>query len=165
MISSPSCLLGSVWGAGVSARGVSCALNPGLLLHRRVQSRYLASESATSRPALSLSKRASERFNQLLERRNIKNGGAIQISVKEKGCAGLAYGIDFHSTANVKGDRGQSLITVPNDGDITLLVDRKSLGYLIGSEIDWQDGDVSSQFVFKNPNATHNCPCGRSFAT
>eukprot|EP01056_Protomagalhaensia_sp_Gyna25_P001504 Protomagalhaensia_sp_Gyna_25__1503@NODE_1770_length_1549_cov_132_037748_g1451_i0_p2_GENE_NODE_1770_length_1549_cov_132_037748_g1451_i0NODE_1770_length_1549_cov_132_037748_g1451_i0_p2_ORF_typecomplete_len142_score21_40FeS_biosyn/PF01521_20/3_1e24_NODE_1770_length_1549_cov_132_037748_g1451_i0180605 len=117
---------------------------------------------AINKPAVSVSERAIDRFRLLLERRNMEDG-AVQISVKEKGCAGLAYGIDFHKTANVKGESGQSFVKISHGG-ITLLVDRRSLGYLIGSEIDWQDGDITSQFVFKNPNAVRNCPCGRSFA-
>eukprot|EP01057_Protomagalhaensia_wolfi_P003017 Protomagalhaensia_wolfi_Nauph_80__3016@NODE_308_length_2840_cov_551_307033_g231_i0_p4_GENE_NODE_308_length_2840_cov_551_307033_g231_i0NODE_308_length_2840_cov_551_307033_g231_i0_p4_ORF_typecomplete_len137_score23_24FeS_biosyn/PF01521_20/6_3e24DUF5403/PF17395_2/2_2e02DUF5403/PF17395_2/2_1_NODE_308_length_2840_cov_551_307033_g231_i021472557 len=122
-----------------------------------------AVSAAMNKPAVMVSERAIERLRLLLERRHMEDG-AVQISVKEKGCAGLAYGIDFHKSANVKGERGQSLVKIPHEA-ITLLVDRRSLGYLIGSEIDWQDGDISSQFVFKNPNAVHNCPCGRSFAT
>eukprot|EP01055_Gregarina_sp_Pseudo9_P005776 Gregarina_sp_Pseudo_9__5775@NODE_85_length_4430_cov_44_276475_g77_i0_p5_GENE_NODE_85_length_4430_cov_44_276475_g77_i0NODE_85_length_4430_cov_44_276475_g77_i0_p5_ORF_typecomplete_len142_score33_63FeS_biosyn/PF01521_20/1_1e23_NODE_85_length_4430_cov_44_276475_g77_i033458 len=122
-----------------------------------------AAASPAGRPALAVTKRAAERFHKLLDRRSMQEG-AVQISVKEKGCAGLSYGIDFHKSPNVKGERGQSLVPIPHE-DITLLVDRKSLGFLIGSEIDWLDGDVSAQFVFKNPNAVHNCPCGRSFAT
>lgn len=128
---------------------------------RRAASTITAAVPA--RPALAVTKRAADRFHKLLERRNMQDG-AVQISVKEKGCAGLSYGIDFHKSANVKGERGQSLVPIPHE-DITLLVDRRSLGFLIGSEIDWLDGDVSAQFVFKNPNAVHNCPCGRSFAT
>lgn len=112
---------------------------------------------------VSLTPTAVNRFNFLLKRKNFGKG-AVQLSVAEKGCAGMSYTIDFHREDSTR-ERSPSLVKVVDDDRITLLVDRQSLGYLIGTEIDWVEGDISSQFVFKNPNATQSCSCGKSFGT
>ena len=36
--------------------------------------------------------------------------------------------------------------------------------YLIGMEIDWQDGLNNRGFTFNNPNAKETCGCGTSFS-
>jgi iron-sulfur cluster insertion protein len=48
--------------------------------------------------------------------------------------------------------------------DVTLLIDPMSFQYLMGSEIDYQEGLQGSQFVIKNPNAKTSCGCGSSFS-
>ena len=48
--------------------------------------------------------------------------------------------------------------------DVTLLIDPMSFQYLMGSEIDYQEGLEGSQFVIKNPNAKTSCGCRSSFS-
>ncbi len=47
---------------------------------------------------------------------------------------------------------------------VTLLIDPMSYQYLVGAEIDYQEGIEGAQFVIKNPNATSTCGCGSSFS-
>ena len=47
---------------------------------------------------------------------------------------------------------------------VTLLIDPMSYQYLVGAEIDYQEGLEGAQFVIKNPNATSTCGCGSSFS-
>ena len=47
---------------------------------------------------------------------------------------------------------------------VKLLIDPMSYQYLVGAEIDYQDGLEGAQFVIKNPNATTTCGCGSSFS-
>ncbi|MGB0958477.1 MAG: iron-sulfur cluster assembly accessory protein, partial [Litorivicinus sp.] len=47
--------------------------------------------------------------------------------------------------------------------DVTVLVDPLSYQYLVGSEVDYQEGLEGSRFVVNNPNATSTCGCGASF--
>jgi iron-sulfur cluster insertion protein len=47
---------------------------------------------------------------------------------------------------------------------VQLLIDPMSFQYLVGAEIDYQEGLEGSQFVIKNPNATTTCGCGSSFS-
>jgi iron-sulfur cluster insertion protein len=47
---------------------------------------------------------------------------------------------------------------------VTLLIDAMSYQYLVGAEIDYQEGAEGAQFVIKNPNASSTCGCGSSFS-
>jgi iron-sulfur cluster assembly protein len=47
---------------------------------------------------------------------------------------------------------------------IDILVPKKSLLYLAGTELDYTDGLEGKGFHFRNPNATRTCACGISFA-
>lgn len=47
---------------------------------------------------------------------------------------------------------------------VTVLVDSKALITILGSEMDYVEDKLSSQFVFHNPNAKGVCGCGESFA-
>ncbi len=44
------------------------------------------------------------------------------------------------------------------------LIDPMSYQYLVGAEIDYQEGLEGAQFVIKNPNAQSTCGCGSSFS-
>lgn len=48
---------------------------------------------------------------------------------------------------------------------IKVLVDAKAILTVIGSEMDFIEDEISSQFVFKNPNVRETCGCGLSFMT
>jgi iron-sulfur cluster insertion protein len=49
-------------------------------------------------------------------------------------------------------------------GGVTMLIDPMSFQYLMGAEIDYQEGLNGAQFVIKNPNAKTSCGCGSSFS-
>ena len=44
-----------------------------------------------------------------------------------------------------------------------VLIDPKAIMYLLGTEMDYKEEELSSSFVFKNPNETERCGCGESF--
>ena len=48
---------------------------------------------------------------------------------------------------------------------VRLVVDRMSLPYLVGSEIDWVESLMGGGFTVHNPNAVSTCGCGHSFRT
>ena len=48
-------------------------------------------------------------------------------------------------------------------GDIEVVVDQVSAGYLRGATIDFEDGLQGTGFKIINPNAQHSCGCGKSF--
>jgi iron-sulfur cluster assembly protein len=50
------------------------------------------------------------------------------------------------------------------DNGVKILVDKKSLLYLLGTMLDFSDGLNGKGFQFINPNATRTCGCGESFA-
>lgn len=81
----------------------------------------------------------------------------VLMGIRGGGCSGFSYVIDL---AKSKKDR-DFLFKV---GDLSVIVDPISLGYLKGTIIDWVDGKMSSGFSFKNPNAKATCGCGSSFS-
>ncbi len=81
----------------------------------------------------------------------------LRISVEGGGCSGFQYKFD--------------LVPEPAADDLVLeragarvLIDPVSLNYLSGSEIDFIDDLMGSQFRINNPQATASCGCGTSFS-
>lgn len=52
---------------------------------------------------------------------------------------------------------------VSQDG-IKILIDKKAQLTLLGTEMDYQESKLASEFVFNNPNITGTCGCGESFS-
>jgi iron-sulfur cluster insertion protein len=81
----------------------------------------------------------------------------LRVFVTGGGCSGFQYGFTFDEASNDDD-------TVMEKGGVTLLIDSMSFQYLVGAEIDYQEGLEGAQFVIKNPNATTTCGCGSSFS-
>lgn len=81
----------------------------------------------------------------------------LRVFVTGGGCSGFQYGFTFDENIN-DGDT-----TVEKDG-VTFLVDPMSYQYLVGAELDYQEGLQGAQFMIKNPNASTTCGCGSSFS-
>ena len=81
----------------------------------------------------------------------------LRVGVKGGGCSGLTYELEF-DTDKREGDE------LFEDKDVKILVDRKSLLYLFGTELEFSDGLNGKGFQFINPNASRTCGCGESFA-
>ncbi|WWC63218.1 uncharacterized protein I303_105818 [Kwoniella dejecticola CBS 10117] len=80
----------------------------------------------------------------------------LRISVKSRGCAGMAYHLDYVSPPGGRFDE-----VVEQDG-VKVLIDSKALFSIIGSRMDWRDNRLSAGFVFDNPNVVDTCGCGES---
>ncbi|GAB4179694.1 MAG: iron-sulfur cluster insertion protein ErpA [Rhodocyclaceae bacterium] len=99
---------------------------------------------------------AASKVRELIE----EEGNAslkLRVFVTGGGCSGFQYGFTFEESSNDDD-------TVMEKNGVTLLVDPMSYQYLVGAEIDYQEGLEGSQFVIKNPNATSTCGCGSSFS-
>ncbi|WWC90779.1 uncharacterized protein L201_005716 [Kwoniella dendrophila CBS 6074] len=81
----------------------------------------------------------------------------LRISVKSRGCAGMAYHLDYVSPPGGKFDE------VVEQDNVKVLIDSKALFSIIGSRMDWKDNRLSAGFVFDNPNVVDTCGCGESF--
>ncbi|MHB1678650.1 MAG: iron-sulfur cluster insertion protein ErpA [Sulfuriferula sp.] len=81
----------------------------------------------------------------------------LRVFVTGGGCSGFQYGFTFDEVTNEDD-------TAMVKNGVTLLVDPMSYQYLVGAEIDYQEGLEGAQFVIKNPNATSTCGCGSSFS-
>lgn len=47
--------------------------------------------------------------------------------------------------------------------NVKLLIDNKAVMFLVGTELDFVESDLKSEFVFNNPNSKGSCGCGESF--
>ena len=81
----------------------------------------------------------------------------LRVGIKGGGCSGLSYDLSFDNTQ-------ESTDTLAEDKGVKILIDRKSLLYLIGTELDFSDGLNGKGFQFVNPNASRTCGCGESFS-
>ena len=81
----------------------------------------------------------------------------LRVFVTGGGCSGFQYGFTFDEVVNEDD-------TAMVKNGVTLLIDPMSYQYLVGAEIDYQEGLEGAQFVIKNPNATTTCGCGSSFS-
>lgn len=81
----------------------------------------------------------------------------IRVGVKSGGCSGLSYELTFDKS-KVEGDR------LFEDNKVKILVDKKSLLYLLGTTLEYSGGLNGKGFVFNNPNAQRTCGCGESFS-
>lgn len=104
-----------------------------------------------------VSDKAKERILQLKQQGGYTEAHNIRVSVKGGGCSGLMYDLGFD-------DQTGSADQVFEDKGIKILVDKKSLLYLLGTTLEFSDGLNGKGFQFINPNATRTCGCGESFA-
>lgn len=81
----------------------------------------------------------------------------LRLGVKTSGCSGFAYDVDV--AAAVDDDD-----SVYEQHGVKLVVDRKSLPFLDGMELDFVREGLNQRFEFRNPNVTGSCGCGESFS-
>ena len=79
----------------------------------------------------------------------------LRVGVKNGGCAGSEYVMEYAETASPLDETVQ-------DKGVTILVDPKAVLFLIGTEIDYETSRLSAKFTFNNPNQTDACGCGES---
>src|SRR6187455_1263011 len=103
---------------------------------------------------LTLSDAAANRVQEIIEKADRPIAG-VRVGVKNGGCAGMEYTMEYVETIGPADE-------VVEDKGVKLLIDPKAVLFLIGTEMDWKIGKLSSQFVFNNPNQTSACGCGES---
>ena len=103
---------------------------------------------------IELSEVAAKRVRHFLDNRG--KGIGLRLGVKTTGCSGLAYVLEF--VDELKDDD-----EVFESRGVKVIVDRKSLVYLDGTEVDFAKVGLQEGFQFRNPNAKDACGCGESF--
>ncbi|RYE94758.1 MAG: iron-sulfur cluster assembly accessory protein [Myxococcales bacterium] len=96
----------------------------------------------------------------MAKNRLVKRGtpdAALRLGVRGGGCSGFNYVIEFSDDAPRDRDR-----VFDFDG-LKVYVDKKSLVYLAGSVLDWENTLMQQGFKFKNPQEAASCGCGHSF--
>ncbi|PKS10902.1 hypothetical protein jhhlp_002660 [Lomentospora prolificans] len=103
--------------------------------------------------AMTLSADAVRELRRLLD---LPEPKLIKVGVKQKGCSGLAYNLEYV-------DKPSALDEVVEQDGVKLVIDNRALMSVIGSEMHWQEDMLSKKFVFRNPNIKQSCGCGESF--
>jgi len=98
---------------------------------------------------------AVKRLKELMEQQKTPEGG-LRIAVKGGGCSGLSYAMEW-------GDRPREKDRVFERDGVRVFVDVKSLLYVKGSELVFEQGLMSTGFKIHNPNVKSSCGCGESF--
>jgi iron-sulfur cluster assembly protein len=106
---------------------------------------------------ISVTEKAKDRLVNLQREEGKTDGFNVRVSVKGGGCSGLMYDLSFDQEVKPADQ-------VFEDKGIKILVDKKSLLYLLGTTLDFSDGLNGKGFQFINPNATRTCGCGESFS-
>jgi iron-sulfur cluster assembly protein len=112
---------------------------------------------ATARPrpqVMRLTVAAAQRIKDVMARAD-KPVAGVRVGVKNGGCAGMEYTMEYAAAANPTDE-------VVEDKGVKLLIDPKAVLFLLGTEMDYKTEKLSAQFVFNNPNQTSACGCGES---
>lgn len=114
-------------------------------------------EVETTRSEVVISERAATEIKRSMEENSIPDTAGLRMGVKGGGCSGFSYVLGFDEQA-------RETDVVVNSNGIRVFIDEKSLPYLSGATLDFQDGLSGKGFTFENPNATRTCGCGHSFS-
>ena len=108
-----------------------------------------------SEQIIKLSDKAVDRIKEIMAQAQNSTIG-VRVGVKSGGCAGMSYVMEYAQTANPNDE-------IIEDKGVKVLIDPKAIMYLLGTVMDYKKEELSSTFVFKNPNETERCGCGESF--
>ena len=97
---------------------------------------------------------AAHHIKGYLEKRG--KGVGLRLAVRTTGCSGLAYVLEFADEIAANDE-------VFENNDVTVIIDKKSLVYLDGTELDFTKEGLNEGFKFNNPNVKDECGCGESF--
>jgi iron-sulfur cluster assembly protein len=104
--------------------------------------------------AISLTPSAAARVRTYMASRG--KGIGLRLGVKQTGCSGYAYVVSYADEIGA-GD------VVFEDAGVKVIVDRKALEFVDGTEIDFVRTGLNEAFKFRNPNVKGECGCGESF--
>ena len=100
---------------------------------------------------INFSKQAVEKIEQLIKKK--ESGTFFRIAVKGGGCSGFKYDFSFDKEIDQNDLKHGNIV-----------VDKKSLEMLKGSEVDYTNELIGSSFKISNPKTKSSCGCGISFS-
>jgi len=103
---------------------------------------------------IQVSETAAVKINELLSEEN-KAGSGLRVFVQGGGCSGFQYALAFDKTKE-----DDHVFEV--DG-VAVIVDKVSMQFVFGSEVDYVEGLQGAGFQVNNPNVVAACGCGSSF--
>jgi len=107
--------------------------------------------------SVQLTETAAQEIKKVIAEQKMSEKVALRVGVEGGGCSGFSYKLGFDEHVDEQTD------TICEMHGVRVVVDKKSLLHLDGTEIDYHSGIDKRGFVFNNPNATKTCGCGSSF--
>jgi len=108
-------------------------------------------------PVIHLSEKAAKKILALLAKEGVSaESGGLRVGIQGGGFSGLSYAMRLDTQAR---DRDK----VFEEFGARIFVDPKSLLYLNGTTLEYEETLMRQGFVFQNPNAARSCGCGSSF--
>jgi iron-sulfur cluster assembly protein len=111
-------------------------------------------EAETPQAAITLTDKAAEKIGELLGQGDSQDQ-ALRVAVRGGGCSGFQYALAF--------DRSKDDDNVFEVDGVAVVVDKVSMQFVFGSEVDYVEGLQGAGFQVNNPNVVAACGCGSSF--
>ena len=107
---------------------------------------------------IKITETALEHLKDVMKEEGIGDGTHfLRVGVKGGGCSGLSYVMDFDTNITEMDE----VIDLP---ELKVVIDKKSVLYLFGTELQYSSGLNGKGFQWVNPNASRTCGCGESFS-
>jgi iron-sulfur cluster assembly protein len=104
---------------------------------------------------ITLSDKAADKVKELLSEQTDGPEQALRVAVRGGGCSGFQYALAFDAP---KAEDHRFTYK-----GVSVVVDKTSMQFVFGSEVDWVDGLQGAGFSVNNPNVVAACGCGSSF--
>jgi iron-sulfur cluster assembly protein len=108
-----------------------------------------------TKEAIGLTDKAAEKIGELLSSQQDAEGQALRVAVRGGGCSGFQYALAF--------DKAKDDDHVFEVDGVAVIVDKVSMQFVFGSEVDYVEGLQGAGFQVNNPNVVAACGCGSSF--
>ena len=112
-------------------------------------------------PSVSVSPQAVDAIARQLKKRGTPDA-SLRLGIRGGGCSGFSYVIEFHDGPPHARDRVFDFVA-SDQAAVRVVVDPKSLLYLNGTVLEWEQTLMRQGFKFANPNEKTGCGCGSSF--
>ncbi len=106
---------------------------------------------------ITVSETAVTKISQLMQEEKQPENAFLRVKVKRGGCSGFSYKLDFDTELK---DKDKEF----DQHGVKVVIDDKSILYVLGMTLNYEGGLNGAGFVFQNPNASKTCGCGSSFA-
>jgi iron-sulfur cluster assembly accessory protein len=105
--------------------------------------------------AITLTDNAASKIKELLSDQENASDQALRVAVRGGGCSGFQYALAF--------DKKRDDDHVFEHNGVAVIVDKVSMQFVFGSQVDFVDGLQGAGFAVNNPNVVAACGCGSSF--
>ncbi len=105
---------------------------------------------------VTLTANAVQEVKKIISEKELTEEFGLRVGVNGGGCSGMSYVIGFD-----KKQEGDQEFEIEG---VKVFMNKSHGLYLLGCEVDFQDGLNARGFTFSNPNATSTCGCGSSFS-